>query len=147
MMMRTISIALAISRPGQPVFELAAVVIRHDGVTNTIHATFPQVSTVKVEVGKMPASKVLDEVLLDTASNGNEARDALVLHKCCSAFEHERQVRVGELVQFTGGSWFIREAPTAPRRLGAGVAKLSVEESRALTILTTLLVALLRLFA
>jgi len=34
-----------------------------------------------VEVSEIRVSKALDEVLLDTASGGNDARDVLVLHE------------------------------------------------------------------
>jgi len=46
---------------GQPVFKFAIVIVWHNEVTNTIHAAPLQVSTIKIEVSKIYASKALDE--------------------------------------------------------------------------------------
>jgi hypothetical protein len=103
---------------------ICIVIVRHDEVTGTIHAASPQISTVRVEFSEIRASKALDEVLLDSASGGNEARDVLVLHKVQNNFAEARRyeiggvaekdvaarsstnVRVGEFVRFIGGDWF-----------------------------------------
>src|SRR5579863_9466146 len=65
---------------GQPVFEFAVVVVRHDEVTDTIHAASPQVSAIEGEVSEIGFSEALDKVLLDAARDGNDASDVLVFH-------------------------------------------------------------------
>jgi hypothetical protein len=79
---------------GQPVFEFAVVIVWHDEATDTIHVASPQVSAVKIEVSEIHASKALDEVLLDAAGSGNDARDVLVLHEVQNNFAKARDMRL-----------------------------------------------------
>jgi hypothetical protein len=79
---------------GQPVFEFAVVIVWHNEATNMIHVASPQVSTIKIEVSEIHASKALDEVLIDATGSGNDVRDMLVLHEVQNNFAKARDMRL-----------------------------------------------------
>ena len=59
-----------------------------------IHVASPQVSTIKIEVSEIHASKALDEVLVNAAGSGNDVRDMLVLHEVQNNFAKARDMRL-----------------------------------------------------
>jgi len=65
----------------EPVLELAVVVVRHDKISDTIHAASTQVCAIEREVGEVRLSETFDKVLLDAAGGGNDARDMSMLHE------------------------------------------------------------------
>ena len=70
----------------QPVLEFAVVIVRHDEVSNTVHAASAQVCAVEGEISEIGFAETFDEVLLDAAGGGDEARDVLVLHEVQNDF-------------------------------------------------------------
>lgn len=146
----------------QPVLEFAVVVVRHDEVANPIHAASAQVCAVEGEISEIGFAEAFDEVLLDAAGGGDEARDVLVLHEVQNDFAKARgyeirgvaeedvaarsgaELGAGTFVRFILRDWLIGEAPTTLRTDGCLVTCIL---SGAPTILLTMLIAFPRLFA
>lgn len=64
---------------GQPVLELAVVVVGHDEVAYAVHAPPAEVRAVHAEVGEVRLAEAFDEVLLDPTGGGHDRVDVLVL--------------------------------------------------------------------
>ena len=63
----------------KPVLKFAVVVVRHDKISDTIHAASTEVCAIKRKVGQICLSETFNKVFLDAAGGGDEARDMSML--------------------------------------------------------------------